>query len=140
MAGDSHSKAAPLSKLIYEALVKKVKSTDLDKLPLEALIELNAAFSSARMVNAAPKEECSCEVVSVDDDPKKTTGWQCRCFKLANPARKIASFRGPGFTNWVGGSGGGTSPAGNPTENVVEPVTGEAFAVEYKCKCKEEAV
>ena len=78
--------------------------------------------------------------MSIDDDPNKTTGWQCRCFRLTNPNRKLTSFRGPGFTNWVGGSSGGTSNAGNPTENVVDPVGGETFVVEYKCRCKDEAV
>lgn len=44
-----------------------------------------------------------------------------------------------GFLNWVGG-GGGLSKQNNPTENVVDRQTGDAFVVEYRCRCKDDAM
>ena len=110
------------------------------KAPKAGILEAKQTILHRRKRDEPKKTECTCEVISVDDDPAKKAGWLCKCFKLTNPNRKLASFRGPGFTNWVGGSGGGGSPASNPTENVVDPVSGEAFVVEYKCKCANDVV
>ena|SRR5216683_5832392 len=130
--------AGSANQRIDEVLLEKASKTDLRKLSIERLLELRAALRPY-YIEAPKKQECACEIVSVDDDPNRPAGWQCRCFKLTNPNRKIASHRGPGFTNWVGGSSGGVSPAGNITETVVDPISGEAFVIEYKCRCKDEA-
>jgi hypothetical protein len=120
-------------------LVRKVlESLQKDKALLDERMTQPDKHSVAAESKLGTKEECNCKFVSVDDDPNKKTGWQCRCFSLTNPNRKLSSFRGPGFTNWAGGNSGGTSSAGNPTEWVVDPQSGEAFVVEYACKCQDE--
>ena len=135
---DSKKRALGAVARVDSELADRAATGEIANLSVEQLLQLRSSL--VHFLAPPKKDECACSVVSVDDDPNKTTGRQCRCFKLTNPNRKIASFHGPGFTNWVSGSGGGASATGNPTENVVDPVGGEAFVVEYKCRCKDEAV
>jgi len=123
---------------IDEELLNRVHREDVSKLSLEALVHLRTALTL--LFNDAKKQECTCQIVSIDDDPNATAGWQCKCYQLKNPNRRLSSFSGPGFNSgWVGGNGG-AAKGGNMTENVVNPVTGEAFVVEYKCTCPGDAM
>src|SRR4051794_35250387 len=121
--------------LVFGALRDQLRTIDVETLPLETLLQLAAVLSQSGLV-AGTKETCVCEVLDVDDDARRAAGWQCRCFRLTAPNRKMSSFKGPGFTHWVGGTSGALSPRGNLTENVVDPQTGEVFVVEYKCTCE----
>jgi hypothetical protein len=82
-----------------------------------------------------PKKECECEVIKVDG--AKTREWECKCFEIddGGAKRRMASAKNSKWVQWSPIVGGGSSPAGNPFGQATNPDTGEAFEVEYKCKC-----